>query len=187
MKKSITTLVLAIVLSLSAVAFAQSSTGTVRGSVTDSSGALIPQASITLSNASGLSRKLNSNAAGAFEISRLVPGRYSLTVVAKGFGVAQISDIEVFGDKVVTEAVKLDVSAEAEVQVTAESPGLTTSPDDNANSLVIKDKDLAALSDDPDDLQNELTALAGPSAGPSGAHLYRRLHRRPASTQEFHS
>jgi hypothetical protein len=172
MKKSITTLVLAIVLSLSAVAFAQSSTGTVRGSVTDSSGALIPQASITLSNASGLSRKLNSNAAGAFEISRLVPGRYSLTVVAKGFGVAQISDIEVFGDKVVTEAVKLDVSAEAEVQVTAESPGLTTSPDDNANSLVIKDKDLAALSDDPDDLQNELTALAGPSAGPSGGQIY---------------
>jgi hypothetical protein len=38
--------------------------------------------------------------------------------------------------------------------------------------LVIKGKDLDALSDDPDDLQNELTAMAGPSAGPSGAQIY---------------
>jgi hypothetical protein len=177
MKKSVLRLVLTVALSLSAIvagssANAQSATGTVKGSVTDPSGALVPQASITISNISGFSRKLTSSAAGAFEIPRLVPGRYSLSVTAKGFGAAQVEDVEVFGDKVTPETVKLDISVESEVQVTAENPGLTTSPDDNANSLVIKGNDLAALSDDPDDLQNELTALAGPSAGPSGAQIY---------------
>jgi hypothetical protein len=177
MKKSVLRLVLSALLSLSAFApgasaIAQSATGTVRGSVTDPTGALVPQASITISNTSGFSRKLTSSATGAFDIPRLVPGRYSLSITAKGFGAAQVDDVEVFGDKVTPETVKLDISVESEVQVTAENPGLTTSPDDNANSLVIKDKDLAALSDDPDDLQNELTALAGPSAGPSGAQIY---------------
>ncbi|WP_263377891.1 TonB-dependent receptor [Granulicella paludicola] len=177
MKKSVRRLVLNALLSLSAFApgasaIAQSATGIVRGSVTDPSGALVPQASITIFNTSGFSRKLTSSATGAFDIPRLVPGRYSLSITAKGFGAAQVDDVEVFGDKVTPETVKLDISVESEVQVTAENPGLTTSPDDNANSLVIKDKDLAALSDDPDDLQNELTALAGPSAGPSGAQIY---------------
>jgi hypothetical protein len=68
--------------------------------------------------------------------------------------------------------VKLDISVNSEVNVTAETTGVSTSPDENANALVIKGKDLDALSDDPDDLQNELTAMAGPSAGPSGAQIY---------------
>ncbi|MGD0548505.1 MAG: hypothetical protein ABR991_11850, partial [Terracidiphilus sp.] len=42
----------------------------------------------------------------------------------------------------------------------------------NASALVLKDKDLDALSDDPDELSNELTALAGPSAGPNGGQIY---------------
>ena len=38
--------------------------------------------------------------------------------------------------------------------------------------LFWKDKDLEALSDDPDELSNELSALAGPSAGPNGGQIY---------------
>ena len=37
---------------------------------------------------------------------------------------------------------------------------------------MLKGKDLDALSDDPDELSNELTALAGPSAGPNGGQIY---------------
>jgi hypothetical protein len=37
---------------------------------------------------------------------------------------------------------------------------------------LIKGKDLDALSDDPDELQSELTALAGPSSGPNGAQIF---------------
>ncbi len=42
----------------------------------------------------------------------------------------------------------------------------------NANAIVLKGKDLDALSDDPDELSNELSALAGPSAGPNGGQIY---------------
>jgi hypothetical protein len=44
--------------------------------------------------------------------------------------------------------------------------------DSNASSTVIKGKDLEALSDDPDELSSELSALAGPAAGPSGGQIY---------------
>ena len=39
-------------------------------------------------------------------------------------------------------------------------------------ATVIKGKDLDALSDDPDELSSELTALAGPAAGPNGGQIY---------------
>ena len=51
-------------------------------------------------------------------------------------------------------------------------PESSTSPDANASSLVLSGKDLDALSDDPDELQSELQALAGPSAGPNGGQIY---------------
>src|SRR5258708_34639041 len=38
--------------------------------------------------------------------------------------------------------------------------------------VVLKGQDLEALSDDPDELQSELQALAGPSAGPNGGQIY---------------
>ena len=47
-----------------------------------------------------------------------------------------------------------------------------TSPENNANAIIIKGKDLEALSDDPDELQSELQALAGPAAGPNGGQIY---------------
>ena len=173
MKKiSLVQFVLGALLCIVGAAYGQSATGTVRGTVTDSTGALVPQADVTVTNASGVVLKAKSNSAGVFETSRLVPGRYSLTVNAKGFATAQVDDVAVFGGKVTAEAISLTVSVETDVQVSAENPGLSTTPDDNASALVIKGRDLDALSDDPDDLQNELTALAGPSAGPSGAQIY---------------
>src|SRR6202007_386324 len=58
------------------------------------------------------------------------------------------------------------------VVVTDDSPTVNTEAAGNANSIVIKGKDLEALSDDPDELSNELQALAGPSAGPNGGQIY---------------
>ena len=59
-----------------------------------------------------------------------------------------------------------------QVEVSDEATGVDTSADNNAGAMVIKGKDLDALSDDPDELQNELNALAGPSAGPNGGQIY---------------
>ena len=151
---------------------AQGATGAIAGTVTDPDGALVPAAAISVSSGSGSAKKLVSDAAGAFTIGRLVPGRYELKVSAKGFSAATVSDVMVTGGKTTSAVVKLDISVSTDVEVTAEATGVSTSPDANANALVIKGKDLDALSDDPDELSSELTALAGPSAGPSGAQIY---------------
>ena len=69
--------------------------------------------------------------------------------------------------------VKLQIEVEQQqVQVNEESTTVDTSPENNANAIIIKGKDLEALSDDPDELQSELQALAGPAAGPNGGEIY---------------
>src|ERR1019366_6763395 len=45
-------------------------------------------------------------------------------------------------------------------------------PSANVGALVLKGTDLDSLSDDPDDLQSDLEALAGPAAGPNGGQIY---------------
>ena len=62
-----------------------------------------------------------------------------------------------------------------------------TSADNNANSIVIKGKDLDALSDDPDELQDELNALGRAGRRPERRpDLYRWLHRRTAAAEIVH-
>ena len=51
-------------------------------------------------------------------------------------------------------------------------PPWTTDSSNNASAIVLRGADLEALSDDPDDLAEDLQALAGPSAGPSGGSIF---------------
>jgi len=51
-------------------------------------------------------------------------------------------------------------------------PTVSTEAVANANGLVLRGDGLAALSDDPDDLQADLLALAGPAAGPNSGAIY---------------
>jgi len=155
------------------MSFAQSATGGVRGTVTDPSGAVIPSANVVLSNSTGGSKTAISGADGTFAFEHLLPGRYSVSVEAKGFASASLPEILVFAGKTTAEKVMLQLPVEQQqVQVNDEALSVDTSPENNASAIVIKGKDLDTLSDDPDELQNELTALAGPSAGPNGAQIY---------------
>src|SRR5258708_38654401 len=58
------------------------------------------------------------------------------------------------------------------VTVTDDAPTVNVEASGNSNSIVLKGKDLEALSDDPDELSSELQALAGPSAGPNGGQIF---------------
>ena len=48
---------------------------------------------------------------------------------------------------------------------------MSTDPNQNANATVLKDKDLDALPDDPDELEAALQAMAGTAAGPDGGQI----------------
>ncbi|HEY6120093.1 MAG TPA: carboxypeptidase-like regulatory domain-containing protein, partial [Pyrinomonadaceae bacterium] len=65
---------------------AQETTGTLRGTVVDATGAVVPNASVTVTNdATGASQTKQSSGDGAFEFNKLDPGSYTLTVSATGF------------------------------------------------------------------------------------------------------
>jgi len=155
-------------------ASAANATGGIRGQVTDPSGAVIPNAEVVALTTSGqVAGKGMSNGLGAYAIRGLAPGTYSLTATAKGFAAFSAPGIVITAgqSKTVNAALQIEVEQQ-NVEVESEANTVSTSPDNNANAVVIQGKDLDALSDDPDELQNELQALAGPSAGPNGGQIY---------------
>ena len=148
-------------------------TGTLRGQVADPSGAVIPQASLTVTSAAGVSRTGTSDATGQYAIPGLPPGQYTVTVQATGFSPFTSPPVRIAAGQTQHLNVSLTIQMEQQqVQVTADTPGVSVDPDSNVSAVVLTGKDLDALSDDPDELSNELTALAGPAAGPSGGQIY---------------
>lgn len=151
----------------------QSQNGEIRGTITDPSGALVSSANVVLSVEAGYSKSAQTGHDGTYVISSVPPGRYLLTVTAEGFAVNTTDNIIIVSGKTTFQNFSLQLPMDQEqVQVKEDSLGVSTNPDSNASAIVIKGKDLDALSDDPDELQNELNALAGPSAGPNGAQIY---------------
>ena len=101
------------------------------------------------------------------------PDSYFVQVSFAGFAPFQSPAIQLAPGQVKRVDVAMAIETEQQnVVVTDESPSVNTEAGGNANSVVIKGKDLDALSDDPDELSNELQALAGPSAGPNGGQIY---------------
>ena len=152
---------------------AQSPTGTLQGVLTDPSGARVPKATVSITGADGTASTAQSGADGRYGFSKVVPGTYTVGVSAPGFALAQPETVQVQGGKTIQQDLSLSIAVEQEqVTISGQGSSLDTSPDNNANSIVIKGKDLDALSDDPDELQDELNALAGPAAGPNGGQIY---------------
>jgi hypothetical protein len=152
--------------------FAQAPTGRLHGQVTDPTGAVIPGASVTVKNSSGLVVAAQSGGAGEYEFRNLAPGKYTVTVIAKGFAPAT-QEVEIVAGQAKKADIALEIVVKEEnIDVQSDAAKVSTGSDNNASSVVISGKDLDALSDDPDELQSELQALAGPSAGPNGGQIY---------------
>ncbi|MBV9888381.1 MAG: carboxypeptidase regulatory-like domain-containing protein, partial [Acidobacteria bacterium] len=144
-----------------------------RGQVTDPSGSYVTTATIVLTTPSGDAITAQTDKNGNYQVNGLAPGKYGLKVIATGF-----TDFSKDGIDVGAGVNKLDVklviqTQEEKVMVTdQEAAALSVDPASNAGAIVIQGKDLEALSDDPDELQSDLQALAGPSAGPNGGQIY---------------
>jgi hypothetical protein len=152
-------------------------TGTrVHGTITDPDGELIPGATITLTPSASkkLSDVVQVKSGGDGTYSAVVPaGSYTLMVTMPGFASYSASGVMIPAVSSTTLDAKLQVGTQTQVvNVDANTLQLSVDPDANASSTVITGKDLEALSDDPDELSSELTALAGPSAGPNGGQIY---------------
>src|SRR3954462_7598854 len=86
MSMSLKRLIACLLLALPLLAFGQAITGNIRGTVTDSSGAIIPNATVKVINTeTKLTRTVQSNNSGEYAAPILPIGRYDVTVEATGF------------------------------------------------------------------------------------------------------
>ena len=109
-------------------AAAQFDTGTLSGTIVDSSGALLPGATVTVMNAgTGATVSLKSNGAGIFTASALPSGTYTVTATASGFGTTTSNDVLLNVGGSVHVTLKLSASAAAEtVTVTGTETSVNT-------------------------------------------------------------
>ncbi|MGB2714515.1 MAG: carboxypeptidase-like regulatory domain-containing protein [Vicinamibacterales bacterium] len=140
-----TALLVALLLTLSSPARAQSVSGTLLGTVTDSSGAVISKAKVTVINeGTGLTRTVEADSNGDFSVPSIPTGRYTVTAEMSGFKTLALSNVEVGVDQRVRIDLKLEVGAMTEsVTVEAVSPLVQTSSSELGTT--VDDQQIEAL------------------------------------------
>lgn len=148
--------------------------GIVQGTVKDNTGGVIPGATVTLSNEQGTPQTTTTGTSGNYTFRHVEPGTYTVSVSYTGLQQQNTTVVSVSAESGATANIVMTVqNQKQEVTVTGTTDNtVSTEPSNNATALVLKKEDLDALPDDPDDLQADLEALAGPSAGPGGNQIY---------------
>jgi hypothetical protein len=152
----------------SGACFAQATNaGDIRGSVTDSSGALIPGVKVTVLNVdTGVSKDFTTNQDGLFDTSSIVTGTYKVTFAKDGF------------EKLVRGPVSLEVgftTVNAQLQVGAATMEVTVSADvtllkteTSEQSTTLESKSMAQLPQVTQDWENFMILLPGASGTVGG-------------------
>jgi hypothetical protein len=101
---------------LCSVAFAQTSVsnGSISGTVTDATGAVVPGAKVTMIGPTGQTVHATTGGAGTYSSGELVPGTYSVRAEAKGFKTAQMS-VDVQVNNTANVSIKLEIGQESTV------------------------------------------------------------------------
>ena len=127
-------------LCLAAVSSAQTITGTITGTVSDASGAVVPNVKITATNeGTGVQTTATANRAGIYSLPFLPVGQYTVTAEGAGFKKSVLGPFPVEVNQVVRMDVSLVVGAVAEtVEVTAVAPPLQTETTQTGQTLGTK-------------------------------------------------
>src|SRR5574340_228226 len=114
----------AICLALACISSAQEYRATVSGTITDPSGAAVPNASVVITNTeSGVASRTRANTEGSYRVPYLVPGNYIVEVSHDGFKTHRRGPLELHVDDRARIDVALEIGRMAEqVTVTAEAP-----------------------------------------------------------------
>ena len=135
----------------------QLGTSTIRGTITDSSGAALPGATVTITNLqTNLSRTLTTGPAGTYSFESILPGEYKVEMEAKGFrksvaprvqalvgSIAEVSQSLKVGE--VKETVVVETTA-SDIQVNTQDATLgNTFANREINQLPMRDRDVLSL------------------------------------------
>jgi hypothetical protein len=126
--------------------------GTIRGTVTDSTGAVIPGATVTVTDAlTNAARETRTNSQGNYEMFGLKPGAYRVAITAVGMSKKEITDIVLNGSDIVSVDAVLKVSAAQEsVVVSMEAPAINT--EDQTISQTLNNQAIVELPRDSRDV-----------------------------------
>ena len=130
-------LALAVCMLASTATFAQSfTTGEISGTVTDPSGAVLPNVTLTLKSVEkGNTQAGTTNAQGAYRFSLLSPGNYTISAEAAGFKTSSVSQAVGVG-AVATTNIKMELGTTGTtVEVSGEAPLLQTDSSEIATSM----------------------------------------------------
>jgi hypothetical protein len=151
-----------------ALADQRAPTGTLRITVHDPSGAVVPAALVQVRGTEvptgSVTRDVSSDGVGVAIAQELTPGKYSVTVSFRGFETRTVPDIRVrAGDnrRDVTLAIqKLDQA----VSVGRDPAASASDPNSDRFNTVLSKQQIDALPDDPDEMETVLKEMAGPGA-----------------------
>jgi hypothetical protein len=162
-----------LLLILCCAASLRAQSASLKGTVTDESGAVVPGATVTLTDAGGLTKTAIAGGDGAYILAGLVSGDYTVQASAPQMVLPQARAVTIRGG-VQTLNLRLSVASLTQQIVVDENAGPTVSTDaaSNATATVLRGDDLDSLSDNPEDLQSDLEALAGPASGPGGGAIF---------------
>ncbi len=157
---------------------AQTVSGKISGTVLDSSGAVVPNAEISITNQeTGVVRTTTSSSDGLYSVPSLLPGNYTVEVNAKGFNRTQVKDVVVNVGSEARADINLQVGGTAQtVTVTESIPTVeTTSTDvsqvmdqDLIKNIPLNARDLQQLSVIQPGVQQTFTSSFGKQVSVGG-------------------
>lgn len=132
---SVVTLLVGFILAVSTLVSAQSATTSLRGTVTDSKGAVLLGATVTLNNpATGFSRTAKSGNDGVYQFLEIPPATYTLTVTVTGFATLKQDKVTLQVSQPATLDLTMQVKGTTEVvEVKGEAPLVNTSDASQGN------------------------------------------------------
>lgn len=123
---------------------AQQTLGGITGEVTDTSGSVIPNATVTiLSEQTGLTRVVKTNETGDYLFANLPIGTYTITYAAEGFDAQKTPHIAVQADRTATVGAKLKVGSTGDTVTVEASPLLNAV--DTTNGYVLGKEQIEAI------------------------------------------
>jgi hypothetical protein len=147
-------------------------TAALRGIISDESGAVIPSAQVIVTGSGG-SRSAASGSDGSYLLTGLQPGEYTVQASTADLVLPQTARISLLsGLNSLNLQLRLAATRQQITVADADQTSVSTDASSNASATTIQGKDLEALADDPEDLQADLQALAGPAAGPNGGAIF---------------
>lgn len=121
-----------LILASGGVVWSQTVQGVITGTVTDPTGAVVPNATVTITNVgTNISQTTTTGSDGAYRFSLVPPGTYTVDVKATNFAEVRAAGVVVEASQIVPYSVKLELAKSSQViEVTSQAPLVQTASSD---------------------------------------------------------